>query len=314
MKPVRYHFDRLILWYLGGMFAITFVGSYFGLIYLLTALAHLIMIFMVLRITGISSRSGPRVWLRWLYPLLLLLPLHYEIELVGTLFHGGAVYDDLVKVWDRWLFRGHPHQYLADKLPGPWWREFFHLMYITYGFIAIGGFLYAWQRGREFGVRGGMKVSPDFPRYAFVFLGTFLTYMLIFILFPVVGPLDDRFLRFHGHGLLGPLIDLMYAVGDSDGGALPSSHVGEAVVVYLLLRPRSPALRAVWIAVITGLTVSTVYGSFHYGIDAVAGLLTGPLFYFFWSWFYRRLSREPAAGGAPIRLCSGQALRDHDCT
>ncbi len=32
MKPVRYHFDRLILWYLGGMFAITFVGSYFALI------------------------------------------------------------------------------------------------------------------------------------------------------------------------------------------------------------------------------------------------------------------------------------------
>ena len=314
MKPVRYHFDRLILWYLGGMFAITFVGSYFGLIYLLTALAHMVMIFMVLRITGISSRSGPRVWLRWLYPLLLLLPLHYEIELVGALFHGGVVYDDLVKVWDRWLFRGHPHRYLADQLPGPWWRELFHLLYITYYFIVLGGFLYAWQRGRESGVRGGMKISPDFPRYAFVFFGAFLTYMLIFILFPVVGPLDDRFLRFYGHGLLGPFIDLLYAAGDSAGGALPSSHVGEAVVVYLLLRPRSPAVRAVSIAVIMGLAVSTVYGSFHYGIDVVAGLLTGPLFYFFWNRLYRRLSREPAAGGAPIRLCSGQALRDHDCT
>jgi len=295
VKPLRYHFDRLILWYLGGIFAITFVGSYFGLIYLLAALTHLVMIFMVLRITRVSSRTGPRAWLRWLYPLLLMLPLHYEIELIGTVFHGGVIYDDLVKVWDGWLFGGHPHRYLADQLPGPWWREIFHLLYLTYFAIVIGGYWYAWRRGRESNEEGGMKISPDFPRYAFVFLGAFLTYMLIFILFPVTGPLDDRFLRFEGYGLLGPLIDLLYTAGDSAGGAFPSSHIGEAVVIYLLLRPRSQAIRALSIALILGLTVSTVYGSFHYAIDAVAGLLTGLLFYFFWNWFYRRLSKEPAA-------------------
>ncbi|UCH63240.1 MAG: phosphatase PAP2 family protein [Fidelibacterota bacterium] len=295
MKQLRYHFDRLILWYLGGIFAITFVGSYFGLIYLFAALTHLIMIFMVVRITNVSSQTGPRAWLRWLYPLLLLLPLHYEIELVASVFHGGVVFDDVVKVWDRWLFGGHPHRYLADQLPGPLWREFFHLMYITYFIIVIGGYLYARRRGQVSEERGERDVPSDFPRYAFVFLGTFLTYMLIFILFPVTGPLDDRFLRFEGYGFLGPLIDLLYAAGDSAGGAFPSSHIGEAVVVYLLLRPRSPVIRTISIALITGLTVSTVYGSFHYAIDAVAGLLTGILFYIFWNWFYGRLKKEPVA-------------------
>ena len=295
MKSQRYHFDRLILWYLSGMFAVTFVGAYFGLIYLLAALAHLIMIFMVLRITSVSSRTGPRVWLRWLYPLLLLLPLHYEIELIATIFHAGVIYDNLVKVWDGWLFGGHPHQYLADQLPGPWWREFFHLLYLTYFFIITGGYLYAWRRGQAPEKRGKINIPPDFPKYAFVFLGAFLTYMLIFILFPVTGPLDDRFLRFEGYGLLGPFIDRLYVAGDSAGGAFPSSHIGEAVVIYLLLRPRSPAIRTISITLILGLTVSTVYGSFHYAIDAAAGLLTGPLFYFFWSWVYRRLSKEPAA-------------------
>ena len=121
----------------------------------------------------------------------------------------------------------------------------------------------------------------------------------------MTGPLDERFLRFEGYGLLGPLIDLLYTAGDSAGGAFPSSHIGEAVVIYLLLRPRSQAIRAISIALILGLTVSTVYGSFHYAIDAVAGLLTGLLFYFFWNWFYRRLSTEPAA----IKEASGSLVQ-----
>ncbi|MFC1543076.1 phosphatase PAP2 family protein [Candidatus Neomarinimicrobiota bacterium] len=294
MKPVRYHFDRLILLYLGVIFAITFVGSYFSLIYLLAALAHMIMIFMVLRITGTSSRSRPRTWLRWFYPLLLLLPLHYEIELVGTVFYNGAVYDGLVRAWDQWLFKVHPHQYLAEKLPGLLWQEFFHLMYLSYFAIVIGGYWRAWRRGRDTSRQAGLRVSPDLPRYIFVFLGVFVTYMMIFILFPVVGPLDDRFLRFSGHGLLGPFLDLIYTSFDSAGGAFPSSHVGEAIVIYLLLNPRSPAIRALLITVIMGLTISTVYGSFHYGIDAVAGLLTGPLFFLFWSWIYERIGPESA--------------------
>lgn len=318
MKPQRYHFDRLVLWYLGGTFAITFIGSYFSILYLLAALVHVVLIFMVLRFSSIPTHSGPRAWLRWFYPLLLLFPLHHEVELIGTLFHSGMVYDELVKGWDSWLFRGHPHRYLADQLPGPWWQEIFHLFYITYYLIVIGGFWYAWWQGRKSADRAGIRVSPDFLRYLFVFLGTFLTYMLIFILFPVVGPLDERFLRFHGHGVIGPLIDLIYAIGDSAGGAFPSSHVGEAVAIYLLLRPRSPTVRAIAVAVIMGLTISTVYGSFHYAIDSVAGLLTGALFYFVWSWIYRRLSREPGAGAAlsarGIYAARGIARRDRDST
>ncbi|UCD37334.1 MAG: phosphatase PAP2 family protein [Fidelibacterota bacterium] len=302
MKKARHHFDRLILWYLGVIFAITFIGSYYGLIYLITALMHMVMIFMVLRISGITARSGPRAWLRWCYPLFLLMPLHYEVELVGTIFHGGVVFDELVKGWDRWLFSGHPHQYLADLLPGPWWREFFHLMYITYYFIIAGGFFCAWHRGRTSGNgETGYYESRDFLRYVFIFLGTFCSYMLIFIVFPVIGPLDDRFLRFSGYGVLGPFIDLLYTVGDSSAGAFPSSHIGEAVVVYLLLRPKSLPIRAVSISLIVCLTISTIYGAFHYSIDAAAGLVSGLLFYLIWSWIYSRLGMEPNATKEKIR-------------
>ena len=51
-------------------------------------------------------------------------------------------------------------------------------------------------------------------------------------------------------------------------------------------------MRTGLLLVILGLAISTVYGSFHYAIDALGGLITGPLFYLFWSWVYRRLGAE----------------------
>jgi len=290
---MRCHFDRLILWYLAIIFLLTFFGSYFGFYYLLAAMLHLVLIMMLFRITAVRRRTGPRALLRWFYPLLMLLPLHYEIELVGTLFHAGSVYDDLVRVWDRVLFGGHPHLFLVKLLPGPFWRELFHFFYLAYYPLVVLGFVASWRKDHQDTAPAAGSGRPIFfPRFAFVFMGSFVTYMAIFILFPVVGPLDDRFLRFHGQGLLGPLIDLIYTVGDSAGGALPSSHIGLAIVIYLLLQPAKHWQRSLFIATILGLTVGAVYGAFHYGIDAVGGIVTGVLFYYLWDWNYRRLSEE----------------------
>jgi hypothetical protein len=310
-NSVRYHFDRLMLWYLGIIMILTLFGAYFGWLYLITAMMHLIMIIMVVRITSTIRMSGPRYWLRWFYPLLLMLPLHYEIELVGTLFHAGTTFDGLVLKWDQWLFRGHPHRYLADTLAGPWWREILHLFYCSYYAIIGGGFLFAWHQGSEAEpTQPTTSPTPFFYRYAFVFIGTFCTYMLIFIAFPVVGPLDDRFLRFGEQGIIGPLIDLLYATGDSAAGAFPSSHVGEAVVIYLLFQPRKPWIRAALVLTITGLALSTVYGCFHYAIDALGGLVTGPVFYLFWSWVYRQLRPEAITSAPPPELDADAGLAE----
>ena len=67
-------------------------------------------------------------------------------------------------------------------------------------------------------------------------------------------------------------------------------------MILLLLRRRAPWVRTGLLLVISGLAVSTVYCSFHYAIDALGGLITGPLFYLFWSWVYRRLGAEHRTG------------------
>ncbi|MCK4578549.1 MAG: phosphatase PAP2 family protein [Candidatus Marinimicrobia bacterium] len=287
-KPRRYHYDRLLLAYLLLIFAVAFAGAYFGLLYLLVALSHLLIILVVVRITGNPPRSPALSWLRWLYPIFLMLPLHYEIETVAFLFYRGATFDSLILKWDAWLLRGHPHTYFADALPGPAWSELFHLLYLSYYFIVFGGLLYAWWHGRD-------EYQPGFAafrRHMFVLMGSFCSYMLVFILLPAAGPLDDRFLRFHDIGILPPMIDFLYRVADSSGGAFPSSHIGLAVVTYLLLRPSDRKVRFGLIVAIFGLTISTIYGSFHYAVDALAGLLSGPVLYYGWYRLYQKLPPE----------------------
>jgi membrane-associated phospholipid phosphatase len=61
----------------------------------------------------------------------------------------------------------------------------------------------------------------------------------------------------------------------SKGAAFPSSHVAVAVVIWLLAWRL--ARRVFWLLalIVPALALGTVYGGFHYTIDAGAGLLVG---------------------------------------
>ena len=290
--PIRYRFDKVLLWTTFSLFVITFLGSLGSLQYLGAALTNMFLFLVILKITYSPPEAGPAAWLRWLYPLLLLVPLNYEVETVGTLFHHGEVFDHLVREWDKALFGLYLHRAFPEALPGAFWRELLHLLYATYYPLIMGSYLWVWWQGYRAAPAAGLRVSPALLRFAFVLLGTFCTYLAIFILFPVIGPLDDRFLRFEGVGLVGPFIDWLYSVAASQGGALPSSHIGESVVVVLLLRPRDRRAAAALWTVVAGLTLGTVYGSFHYAIDALTGLISGGLLYLLCDGLYRRWGAE----------------------
>jgi membrane-associated phospholipid phosphatase len=50
---------------------------------------------------------------------------------------------------------------------------------------------------------------------------------------------------------------------------------------------------------IFGLTISAMYGAFHYALDAVAGLITGPLLYLGWSKIYLMLTKSAPTASTP---------------
>jgi membrane-associated phospholipid phosphatase len=67
----------------------------------------------------------------------------------------------------------------------------------------------------------------------------------------------------------------LLAAGSSRGTAFPSSHVAASVVASLCaLRFQRPLGVAVAASTV-GLALGTVYGGFHYAVDALAGGIVG---------------------------------------
>jgi membrane-associated phospholipid phosphatase len=226
----------------------------------------------------------------WL-PLLLLPFFYWETPLLAETFHRGAVYDEMVLGWEAWLFGGQPSRTLAARWPWLWLSELLHGAYLSYYFIALGPPVVLYLASR----RGA------FRRVVFTTLVALLVHQVAFAAFPVLGP------RYLFPAPTGPLeagrlyrfTHWLLEGASSPGTAFPSSHVGVSVAVTIaLFQERVRA--APWVALLTTLlAVATVYGGFHYAVDAVAGVALGGAAALAAPWLRRRLrtvgrSRGPA--------------------
>jgi membrane-associated phospholipid phosphatase len=200
-------------------------------------------------------------------PLLVVPMFYWETPLIAAAIHGGAAYDSVVLAWEAWLFGGQPSQTLALRWPWLWLSELLHGAYLSYYLIVMVPPIVLYRAGR----RGA------FRRVVFTIVLAFLVHQALFIAFPVLGP---RYL-FPApaggleNGILYRLTHHVLESGSSAGTAFPSSHVGISVAITLALF-RERMSWAVWVAALTTLLgISTVYGGFHYAIDAVAGIGSG---------------------------------------
>lgn len=150
-------------------------------------------------------------------------------------------YDSLIKEWDALLFGFNLHEYWFKVMPGRFWAELLHLLYLANYPLLIGSFLWICT-----------KRPSDLPCFPFVYLGIFITFNLIFILFPVYGPTEYRGNQFN-HIFFSRVIDLFFALGESNGGAFPSSHVGQSIGIYLIHRLMSRPVRLL-VGIIIGLS------------------------------------------------------------
>jgi membrane-associated phospholipid phosphatase len=212
----------------------------------------------------LSSRSRAlrplRDWLPLAVGPFLYVALRWLIAGVGR-----PHADALVQGWERWLLPGNPSATWAPRMPSLALSESLHLAYVSYYLLiyAPPAILYLRGRRREF----AMTVLA----LAIVYGVCFTAYLV----FPVDGP---RFLSGPAAAPEGPVRDFvlrLLADGSSRGTAFPSSHVAASVVASLCaLRVQRPL--GLIVAVLTaGLTLGTVYGGFHYGVDAFAGLIVG---------------------------------------
>lgn len=249
--------------------------------------------------------------LRSLFPLGLLgywYPDTYDFcQLLPNLDHFFAGID-------HQLFGCQPALTFSHVLPGKLWSELFHLGYFSYYPLIFLTALAPLAVDRR-----------QFEPTAFVIMGGFLLYYLIYLFLPVAGPqyyfcavdphtvhdglypaLGDYF-RSHTElrpspgpeGLFRHLVELTQAGGERPTAAFPSSHVGMSTILMLLLwqggRRRLFCVALPFYLLLCG---ATVYIEAHYLIDVFGGLLSAVAFYPLLCRLYRRMAG--AAADAPL--------------
>jgi len=92
------------------------------------------------------------------------------------------------------------------------------------------------------------------------------------------------------------LVHTILESGSSKGTAFPSSHVAATVSAWFATGRESKRVFWIMAPFTVALSLGTVYGRFHYGIDATLGLVVAITAYLSTPWLMRRLEGDrPAA-------------------
>jgi membrane-associated phospholipid phosphatase len=209
---------------------------------------------------GTGALRPLRDWLPLVAVPILYIELRWIIPAIGA-----AHRDATVIGWERALFPSNPSATLATRLHSTILSEALHLSYaLYYPLVGIPPMVLFFTGARR-------KLAATTLALVMVYAVCFLAYPL----FPVDGP---RFLFGAAHAPDGPVRSYVLALlerGSSRGTAFPSSHVAASVVAALCALQHQRRLGVVAAVVAGGLTIATVYGGFHYAVDALAGLLLG---------------------------------------
>ena len=246
------------------------------------------------RLTRFSRVAAQMALLSWWYPDT------YEFN---RLFPN---LDHLFAGWEQELFGCQPALLFSEAIPSHIVSELFDMGYGSYYFMI--GFTVLFY----FAVR-----YNEFTRATFVILASFFTYYIIYIFLPVVGPtfyyhavgvktiaegvfpnVHDYFLNHtqclpspgYTDGIFYQFVESAKAAGERPTAAFPSSHVGISTVCMLLAwHSKSHRLFFIYLPFYIFLCCATVYIQAHYLIDAIAGLITGVLFYLITMWLSRNI-------------------------
>ncbi len=208
--------------------------------------------------------------------------------------------DHIFAAADLQLFGCQPSLVFSELLPGAVWSEAFCLGYWSYfPMIALLSCVVLWKTRTSFAVP-----RSTFSSLTTTILTAFFLFYFIYIFLPVAGPqfyfeavgVDtieaghfpalSTYFSSHTEMLPSPgysdgffyhLVSSAQATGERPTAAFPSSHIGISTILLLLARRHAPRLLFILLPLWALLCCATVYIQAHYLVDAIAGLLCGPL-------------------------------------
>lgn len=282
--------DRLTAGYVGvtGLYALAFGGRTGAVI----AGVHVLVLVAIGLARHWAPRRGLAAFVRVAYPTMLMPFMYRELARLNR-FVTDRTFDGVVQGWDSALFGYQPSVEWSGMFPWFPLSEAIHFGYMSYYLIMpialAAAFFASGRRGAH--------------RAAFTLMAAFYSCYAFFIAFPVAGPRYE-FARIGGALADGSIYAVVHDIlesGSSKGTAFPSSHVAASLAVVLAAAREDR--RWLWALIVpeVALIVGTVYGRFHYAIDALVGLGFGVAVWLAAPSLMRMLGRdgEAAASGPP---------------
>ena len=228
----------------------------------LPLIAHLAILAYTLMLLAVPVRVR-RVPLDWL--VLTIGPVMY-VELRWIIAGVGVPHRDAWAIaWEHALFPSNPSATLAPRLGSLALSEALHLAYAAYYLLVYLPPIALYLRGRR------DEFVATVLALTIVYGVCFVTYVAL----PVDGP---RYLVGPAAAPDGPIRTFVLALleqGSSRGTAFPSSHVAASVVSSLCALQYQRRVGVLVAIVTAALAVATVYGGFHYAVDALVGVILG---------------------------------------
>ncbi|HEX7978477.1 MAG TPA: phosphatase PAP2 family protein [Gemmatimonadaceae bacterium] len=225
---------------------------------------HLAMLAYTLLLVGARGAAW-RPALDWL--VLTIGPLMY-IELRWIIAGTGMPHHDATVVgWERALFPSNPSATLAPHWHLPALSEVLHFAYASYYLIVYLPPIALYVTGKR----------DAFVKTVLALTIAYGACFIIYALFPVDGP---RYLVGPAAAPDGAVRNFVLALlerGSSRGTAFPSSHVAASLVSALCALRYQRRVGLVVAPFVAALVLATVYGGFHYAVDALVGAILGTL-------------------------------------
>lgn len=212
--------------------------------------------------------------------------------------------DHIFASWEQVLFGFQPAVTFSSTYSKVWMSEAFHLGYFAYyPMIALVVLTYF------------LKQYKDFHKVAFILVGAFFLYYILYIFIPVAGPqfyfpvigmdkVDAGIFPpigdFFNHsqtlhpspitekGIFCQLVESSQQIGERPTAAFPSSHVGISTILMILAWKGNKSVFGFMFPFYILLCGATVYIQAHYVIDAIAGFVSAFLIYGIVAWSYKR--------------------------
>jgi len=187
-------------------------------------------------------------------------------ELLGPIIPAvnAARWDETFAALDRRLFDGLRAAWLGVLGRPAWLTDATSVAYVAYYLLPVALSVGLYLGGRR----------DAFRHFVFTIVATFFVSYTGYLLFPTFGPRSDDDAALGG--VVGEAVRTFVRVAEGNPfDAFPSGHTAVSVVCFGLGWHLFPRWRAPLALVVAGIVFATVYLSYHYVVDVVAGAALG---------------------------------------